>query len=137
MRSITIWMMFLSYSLNAQTSRQGTIAVKKNGQVYTIVEQMPAFPGGERAMMTFIQTNLKYPQSAVEAGKRGIAYISLVINEDGSITDFVIEKEVGNCPECTQEALRIVRLMPNFIPGMDKGTAVKVRFFVPIRFILK
>lgn len=130
-------MISLSYSLSAQTTGQGTVTVKKNGEVYMIVDQMPFFTGGDAAMMAFIQTNLRYPQTAVEAGKSGVGCVSFVVNEDGSTTDFGIEKEFGNCPECAMEALRIVKLMPPFIPGTNKGIPVKVRFFVPIRFILK
>lgn len=85
----------------------------------------------------FIQSNLRYPQTAVEAGKSGTGCISFVVNEDGSITDIRVEKEVSDCTECTIEALRIVKMMSPFVPGRDKGTAVKVRFFLPIKFILK
>jgi protein TonB len=136
MKSLIIWMIFLSYSLQAQTTAHGTIKVKK-AKIYTVVDQMPVFSVGDASMLLFIQRNLKYPQNAINEGRSGTVYVSFVVSEDGSVTDVVVEKEVINCTECTSEALRVVRSMPSFLPGRNNGTIVKVQIFLPIRFILK
>lgn len=103
-------------------------------QVFSYVEKKPEFPGGQAAMMQFIADNLTYPVMARDNGISGIAAISFIVNEDGSLSDFLIIKEIGG--GCGQEAVRIGKLMPKWAPGMQKNQAVKVRFNLPIKFTL-
>ena len=102
--------------------------------IYTVVEQMPEFPGGDDAMMKFIQRNIKYPDMERESDIQGRVVIGMVVNQDGSLSDIVVKKGVSSGID--KEALRVVRLMPQFKPGKQSGKPVRVRYLIPIMFKL-
>jgi len=103
-----------------------------DGKIYTIVEEMPSFPGGDKALMTFIYENLIYPESDKENLIEGLVILSLTINSDGSISDIVVLNDLGK--GCGEEALRIVNSMPKWDPGKQNGIPVAVSYKLPIRF---
>ena len=107
---------------------------KATPDVFTFVEQMPQFPGGEDSMMSFIQRNIHYPQTEREKQISGRVILSFIVNEDGSLTSITIKKSVS--AGLDKEAVRVLRLMPKFIPGKQKGKAVKVNFILPVVFKL-
>jgi len=99
-------------------------------------EVMPKFEGGEYAMMMFIYENIKYPYLARENGISGLVVISYVVNEDGSLTDFVVKRDIGG--GCGEEALRVVKKMQGkWTPGYQDGEAVRVAYNLPVRFKLE
>lgn len=106
-----------------------------DNNVYTIIQKMPQFPGGEAAMMKFIAENVKYPPLAKEAGIKGTVFATFVVNREGHVTDAKILKGIGG--GCDEEALRVVKAMPSWTPGEQNGKKVLVRFNVPIRFVLR
>lgn len=99
-----------------------------------MVDQMPEYVGGNAAMNKFILENIKYPQKAKETGLQGTVYISFVIEKDGTLADAKVEKGIGG--GCDEEALRVVKMMPKWIPGKDKGKNVSVGLTLPIKFKL-
>lgn len=99
------------------------------------VEQMPMFPGGEGEMNKFIAENLKYPIVAQEAGIQGRVTIRFVVTKTGAISDVSVMRGID--PSCDKEAMRVVKLMPNWIPGKQNGLNVPVYFTLPIVFRLK
>lgn len=103
-------------------------------QVFTIVENMPAFPGGEEAMFKYLGQNIKYPETAVNAGIQGTVYLTFVVDTNGSIRDAHVLRGIGG--GCDEEALRVVNGMPLWVPGMQRGKAVKVQYNLPIRFTM-
>lgn len=103
-------------------------------QIFTIVEDDPEFPGGQGALMQFLQSNLRYPTMAREAGIQGTVFVTFVVERDGSITDVRILRGVGGGLD--EEAIRVVRNMPRWTPGRQRGQAVRVQFNLPIRFVL-
>ncbi len=103
--------------------------------VYKVVEVMPEFPGGMKALMDFIQKNIRYPEEARKNGIQGRVAVSVVIDENGRVTDPVIMR--SRYPALDEEALRIVELMPQWKPGMQQGKAVKVEFTFPVTFKLE
>lgn len=103
-------------------------------QIFTIVEDQPAFPGGQSALMKYLQENLKYPTMAREAGIQGTVFVTFVVEKDGSITDVRILRGVGGGLD--EEAIRVVESMPSWTPGRQRGQAVRVQFNLPIRFVL-
>jgi protein TonB len=103
-------------------------------KVFTFVEKMPEFPGGEDSMMRFLQKNIMYPQSERDNDIQGRVIVRFVVNEDGSLTDIAITRGVS--PGLDKEDLRVVRLLPKFKPGMQQGKPVSVYFNLPIRFKL-
>jgi TonB family protein len=103
----------------------------------TIAEEMPSFPGGEEAMMKFLQSNLKYSEAEKIANVSGKCYLTFIIEKNGSISNTRILKGVTNGPGCDKEAMRVVALMPNWTPGKQNGQAVRVQFNLPIKFTLR
>jgi protein TonB len=97
-------------------------------------EVEPTFPGGEAAMMEWIQENIQYPQLAVEMGEQGIVYVQFVVNKDGSIEKVKIMRGVSDALD--GEAKRVVRKMPRWTPGEQAGKKVRVRYTLPIHFRL-
>lgn len=104
-------------------------------EVFTIVEQMPSFPGGDKELLNFIYSNIKYPALARENGVEGTAVISFVVDESGNISKLDIVRDIG--AGCGQEALRVAKLMPPWNPGRQNGRPVKVLFKLPVRFKLQ
>ena len=101
--------------------------------VYQVCEKVPEFPGGSSAMMKFLAENIKYPADALEAGKGGKAFLQFVVKKDGTVNDVCIMKSSG-MPSLDDEALRVVRSMPKWNPGMQGGKPVNVRFMIPVVF---
>ena len=102
--------------------------------VFKIVEQMPQYPGGDDAMMKFIQKNIKYPDLERESDIQGRVVLGFIVNVDGSLSDITVRKSVSHGLD--KEAIRVVKLMPNFIPGRQQGKAVRVQYMLPIMFKL-
>ena len=107
----------------------------EDGKIYTVVNQQPDFPGGEAAIMAFIKKNLKYPASASENGIQGRVTLSFVVEKDGSISNIEILRSPAE--ELSQEAIRIVKSMPKWKPGVLKGEKVRVKYVLPVTFRLR
>ncbi len=105
------------------------------GKVFTIVEEMPAFPGGEEKMLQYISKNIKYPPVARENNITGRVYVSFVVDKDGKIKDAKILRGIGG--GCDEEALRVVKSMPDWKAGRQNGRSVQVQFNLPVNFTLK
>ncbi|WP_297253181.1 M56 family metallopeptidase [uncultured Prevotella sp.] len=114
---------------NMQTQQSATKA-------YEVVEVMPKFKGGESAMMEFLMMNMKYPQAAVKAKQQGRAIVGFVVRKDGTVSDVQITKSAGHAV-LDKEAMRVVKAMPAWEPGKQKGKPVDVKYNVPITFRLK
>ena len=105
-------------------------------KTFTVVEEMPEFKGGVSAMMEFLSMNMKYPQAAVKAKLQGRAVVGFVVRKDGTVSDVHITKSAGYAV-LDEEAMRVVKAMPEWEPGKQKGKPVNVKYFVPITFRLK
>jgi len=104
-------------------------------EVFTIVEEMPSFPGGDSERNKFLAENIQYPQQATENGIQGTVYVSFVVDSKGNVTDVKILRGIGG--GCDEEALRVVRMMPKWHPGKQNGKQVRVLFNMPIYFKLQ
>jgi TonB family protein len=102
--------------------------------VFTVVEEMPKYPGGNKALYAFMGENIKYPQDAKEKGIQGTVYVSFVIEKDGSVSHVKILRGVSKSLD--SEAMRVVKTMPNWEPGTQRGKAVRVQYNLPIKFTL-
>jgi len=103
-------------------------------EIFTVVEDNPAFPGGDEARIQFLQSNMKYPTMARESGIQGKVYVTFVVEKDGRVTDVKILRGIGG--GCDEEAVRVVKAMPKWTPGKQRGKAVRVQFNLPIQFTL-
>lgn len=104
-------------------------------KVFDVVEEMPSFPGGQAALMSFLSSNIKYPVVAQENGVQGRVIVGFVVERDGSITDVKVMRSVD--PSLDREAQRVVKAMPRWKPGKQNGSAVRVKYTVPVVFRLQ
>ena len=104
-------------------------------KVFDVVEEMPQFPGGQAALLEYLSKNIKYPVVAEENGVQGRVIVTFVVERDGSITDVKVVKSVD--PSLDKEAARVVKSMPHWIPGKQNGSAVLVKYTVPVTFKLQ
>jgi periplasmic protein TonB len=102
---------------------------------FIVVEKMPEFPGGINSMNEFLAKNMKYPRLAVETGIQGIVFATFVVEKDGSITGIQILHGIGG--GCDEEAIRVIRQMPKWDPGKQRGVPVRVQLNLPVKFVLK
>lgn len=122
--------------LRDNQSAGGTSApVEEEAKVYQVVEQMPTFPGGEAALLKYVATHVKYPSIAQEQQISGQVILRFVVKEDGSVGDVIVQKSLER--HCDDEAVRVVKSLPRFIPGKQQGKAVRVWYTLPVRFTLQ
>ena len=103
-------------------------------EIFQIVEEMPTFPGGEQKLMEYVVKNVKYPQIAKETGIKGRVFVSFVVEPDGSVSNVKVLRGIGG--GCDEEAMRVVKSMPKWKPGKQRGKAVRVSYMLPVNFQL-
>ena len=104
-------------------------------EIFVVVEQQPEFPGGTSALMKFLGDNIKYPVIAQENGIQGRVITNFVVERDGSISDVQVVR--GQDPSLDREAVRVIKTMPRWKPGQQRGKPVRVRFTLPVVFRLQ
>jgi protein TonB len=109
--------------------------VIKSDTIYDFPAYLPDFPGGQQALINYLQTNLVYPEDAKELGIEGKVYVSFVVFEDGSIQQVSILRGIKGNTSCEKEVLRLIKRMPNWIPGKNNvGNVLKARVKIPVVF---
>lgn len=134
------WRLLTTLSVLAILLTVNTTAMAQNNKtakdkVYEKAEIMPEFPGGEQAMMDFVAKNVTYPKEAMEKEISGRVMVGFIVEKDGSISDVKVVKGIGG--GCDEEAVRVVKAMPKWIPGNDKGKPVRVHYTLPLTFKLQ
>jgi protein TonB len=114
--------------------KEATEVVQDN-KIYTIAEQQPAYVGGMKALSEFLSKHMKYPGRAASAGVSGKVFIEFTVEADGAIENVHVIKGIGF--GCDEEAVRVIKLMPNWIPGKQSGRSVRVKFTLPVAFQLE
>ncbi|MBP5526852.1 MAG: energy transducer TonB [Bacteroidales bacterium] len=104
-------------------------------QIFTVVENDPEFPGGMEALYKYLRENIKYPQLARDNNITGKVYVTFVVERDGSIANPRVLKDIGG--GCGAEAIRVVKSMPKWTPGKQRGKSVRVQFNLPVSFNLQ
>lgn len=117
------------------TDEVTTAGVTEDNAPFTSVEMMPEFEGGNKKMYQWLSKNLNYPSAAVRANVQGKVFLNFIIERDGSITDVRVLKGIGF--GCDEEAIRVVKEMPNWKAGRQNGRAVRVAYTIPIAFQLE
>ena len=119
-----------------ETVNKGTTTKEEEGtMVFDVVDEMPQFPGGPQALFEYLSKSIKYPIVAEDNGAQGRIIVSFIVERDGSITDVKVVKSVD--PPLDQEAIRVVKAMPRWIPGKQNGSTVRVKYTVPVTFRLQ
>lgn len=103
--------------------------------IFMTLEEPPTFPAGEKALQKFICENTKYPKSAIEEKISGTVYVQFIVEKDGSISDVKVIRGIGG--GCDEEAVRVIKQLPDWIPGKQNGVPVRAYFMIPITFNLK
>lgn len=103
--------------------------------IFEVVEQMPEYPGGQRALMEFLARNIRYPRSEMLNGVQGRVIIQFIVDKDGTVTEPTVVRKVS--PEIDKEAMRVITSMPKWTPGKQRGKPVRVKYTVPVRFRLQ
>ena len=104
-------------------------------EIFQIVEEMPSYPGGDQKLMEFVAKNIKYPQIARETGIQGRVFVGFVVEPDGSVSNVKVLRGIGG--GCDEEAMRVVKSMPKWKPGKQRGKAVRVSYMLPVNFKLQ
>ena len=132
----------MSNMANAVSTTANTLSTtnmqtkQSDKKIFRVVEEMPKFKGGDAKLMEFLMMNMKYPESAIKAKQQGRAIVGFVVRKDGTVSDVYIEKSTGY-DVLDNEAMRVVKSMPAWEPGKQKGKPVNVEYFVPITFSQK
>lgn len=121
----------------AATPETITVKVAKllppeDDKVYTVVDEMPNYPGGVNELLKYLAKNVKYPAESVEKKEEGRVSLTFIVNKDGTLSDFKVVKSVT--PALDAEAIRVAKSMPNWTPGKHKGHVVRVAYTVPVTF---
>lgn len=128
-------MSVLAILLMVNTNAMAQNKKAANDKVLEKAEVMPEFPGGEQAMMKFVAENVQYPQEARDKEISGRVLVSFIVEKDGSIAEVKVVKGIGG--GCDEEAVRVVKAMPKWKPGKDKGKPVRVSYMMPFTFKLQ
>ena len=129
--TLSVLAILLMVNTNAMAQNKKTA----NDKVLEKAEVMPEYPGGDQAMMDFVAKNVQYPQEARDKEISGRVLVSFVIEKDGSIADVKVVKGIGG--GCDEEAVRVVKAMPKWKPGKDKGKPLRVSYMMPFTFKLQ
>lgn len=108
---------------------------QEEAQIFTVVESMPSFPGGDAARIRYLNENIKYPQMARESGIQGRVFVTFVVERNGAVSDVRVLRGIGG--GCDEEAIRVVNSMPKWKPGMQRGKPVRVSYNLPVKFTLQ
>ena len=125
----------LAILLMVNTNAMAQNKKKANDKVLEKAEVMPQFPGGDQAMMDFVAKNVQYPEEAKEKEISGRVLVGFIVEKDGSISDVKVVKGIGG--GCDEEAVRVVKAMPKWKPGKEKGKPVRVSYMMPFTFKLQ
>ena len=125
-----------NFRLSIQTTEDNPVQIIRNNNdsIYQIVDEMPQYPGGEKAMMEYVAKNVKYPQEAKDKDIAGRVFISFVVEKDGSVSNVEVKRGIGG--GCDEEAVRVISAMPKWKPGIKDGKPVRVSYMMPIVFKL-
>ncbi|MEI6122314.1 MAG: TonB family protein [Bacteroidota bacterium] len=132
-------------ALNSDSARAGSNTGSTNGildgngasddAIYTYVQEMPSFPGGDEAFNVFLRKNIRYPQLARQSKIQGIVYVYFIVEKDGSLSNIKIVQGIG--AGCDDEALRVMHLMPKWKAGKKQGREIRIQMLKPINFVLQ
>lgn len=118
------------------TAQSETKNSSNDESIFTIVDEMPSFPGGEAAMVTFLKENLQYPKKEKEEHISGKCFLTFIIEKDGRLNQIKVLKGITGGPGCDDEAIRVLKRMPAWTPGKKNGEVVRVQYNLPIKFSL-
>ncbi len=135
MKRLILLSLMATFSLATVQAQKTVVSQKEQKpEVFMVVENMPEYPGGNEAMFAFFAKNMKYPADAQKNKVQGRVLVTFVVERDGTITDVQVAKPTF--PSLDDEAMRLVKKMPKWKPGTQRGVPVRVKFTLPVVFKL-
>ena len=128
----TLFFALVQLNLLSQTPTQQS----DSSQVFTVVEEMPEFQGGNDSLKTYIEKNIQYPAKAKSEGRQGVCYAQIIVEKDGSTSNIKLIRSIPNGNDLNNEAIRVVGSLPKWKPGKQNGKFVRVSYIIPVRFKL-
>jgi protein TonB len=132
---VSITVILLTINLNAKSQSTIIEDIKKDTSVLVVVEEAPEFQGGDQARIDYLIKNINYPKKARKEGIQGTVYITFIVEKDGKVSNVRILRGIGG--GCDEESLRVVKNMPRWKPGRQKGKNVRVQYNMPIKYTLE
>ena len=132
---VLLFLMFFAVTVYGQNVSGQNQQLPADAKVFDVVEEQPSFPGGQGALMSWVSENINYPVEAAKNGIQGRVIVQFVITATGSIANVNVTR--GLEPSLDKEAVRVISSMPKWTPGRQNGTAVNVRYTLPVTFRLK
>ena len=120
--------------IEEQVIQEEEVEDEKEDEIFVFVEDQPGYPGGDAARIKYLQKNITYPEMAKESNIQGTVYVTFVVEKDGRITSVKVLRGIGG--GCDEEAVRVIKKMPSWKPGKQRGRSVRVQFNMPVRFVL-
>jgi protein TonB len=120
--------------IDIKDDKPQVIEQPKEAEIFTVVEENPQFPGGDAELYKFLHESIKYPEEAKELGIQGRVFVNFVVETDGSVSNVKVLRGIGG--GCDEEAIRVVKSMPRWTPGKQRGIPVRVSYNLPIKFTL-
>lgn len=127
---------FFSLDYGSKTTVYNSDEINEGDSIFTLVKQMPEFPGGTSALMEYLGANINYPEQAKKDSIQGRVFVNFIVEKDGTIGKVNVLRGVGG--GCDEESIRVIKSMPAWTPGRDEnGNAVRVSYNIPIKFTLE
>ncbi len=135
MKRLILLSLMASFGFSTALAQKTVVSQKvQRVEVFMVVENMPEYPGGNEAMFAFFAKNMKYPADAQKNKVQGRVIVTFIVDKDGAITDVQVVKPAY--PSLDAEAVRLVKMMPKWKPGTQRGVPVRVKFTLPVQFKL-
>jgi TonB family protein len=131
---IAVLLVFQSLALWSQEPPKTGALAEPKAEVPILDCGEAQFPGGHTALIKFLTENIRYPARLADICVTGKVYIQFVVSAEGKVVSPEIKRSIPDCPECDEEVLRVVKLLPDFIPAMVKGKPVNSYFNLPVKF---
>lgn len=136
---VSAFLLFTAYSFSQETivveiEDVDSAQISDSGEVFVFVEDQPEFPGGDEARIKYLQENIIYPELAKESNIQGTVYVTFIVEKDGQITNVKVLRGIGG--GCDIESVRVIKNMPLWKPGAQRGKAVRCMFNMPLRYVL-
>lgn len=131
-----VFQFLFSFAQNNSQSSTKADAVAPENEIFTIVEQMPEFPGGQSALMNYLSSNIKYPEECRKMGVEGKVFIKFIVDKLGNINSVQVLRGIPDGLLMEKEAVRVIQAMPKWSPGKQNGKPVDVYFTLPVAFKL-
>jgi len=140
MRNIFLFILFLGgLTLSAQTSvvidaANSPKSADTTEDVMDVGDESPEYPGGNEAMLMYLQQNVKYPQDGLDSAMSGTVYVEFVVRKTGDVSDVKLVRGIKDYPSFGAEAVRVISAMPKWKPGLMNDKPVNVKMVIPVRF---